>query len=138
MNSKIVYIITTYKCSACKCMEYILKEIQKDNSTFTITTIDFHDVPEWIKNNTKKYYKLMDKFVEVKNTKQLRKDIDEIIQRVKTLDSCREVSLVITKLQEATMWLGMNLKRLGETNSYPESKNPDSQRIEPTADGLKL
>ena len=80
----------------------------------------------------------MDKFVEVKNTKQLRKDIDEIIQRVKTLDSCREVSLVITKLQEATMWLGMNLKRLGEANPYTESKNPDSQRIEPTADGLKL
>ena len=80
----------------------------------------------------------MDKFIEVKNTKQLRKDIDEIIQRVKTLDSCREVSIVITKLQEATMWLGMNLKRLGEANPYPESKNPDSQRIEPTADGLKL
>lgn len=80
----------------------------------------------------------MDKFVEVKNTKQLRKDIDEIIQRVKALDSCREVSLVITKLQEATMWLGMNLKRLGEANPYPESKNPDSQRIEPTADELKL
>ena len=80
----------------------------------------------------------MDKFVEVKNTKQLRKDIDEIIQRVKALDSCREVSIVITKLQEATMWLEMNLKRLGEANPYPESKNPDSQRIEPTADGLKL
>lgn len=80
----------------------------------------------------------MDKFVEVKNTKQLRKDIDEIIQRVKTLDSCKEVNITITKLQEAVMWLGMNLKRLGEANPYPESKNPDSQRIEPTADGLKL
>ena len=80
----------------------------------------------------------MDKFVEVKNTKQLRKDIDEIIQRVKTLDSCREVNITITKLQEAIMWLGMNLKRLGEANPYPESRNPDSQRIEPTADGLKL
>ena len=80
----------------------------------------------------------MDKFVEVKNTKQLRKDIDEIIQRVKALDSCKEVNITITKLQEATMWLGMNLKRLGEVNPYPESKNPDSQRIEPTADGLKL
>lgn len=80
----------------------------------------------------------MDKFVEVKNTKQLHKDIDEIIQRVKTLDSCREVSIVITKLQEATMWLGMNLKRLGKANPYPESKNPDSQTIEPTADGLKF
>lgn len=80
----------------------------------------------------------MDKFVEVKNTKQLRKDIDEIVQRVKTLDSCKEVNITITKLQEAIMWLGMNLKRIGEANPYPESKNPDSQRIEPTADGLKF
>ena len=75
---------------------------------------------------------------EVKNTKQLRKDIDDCIQRVKQLDSCRETNLAITKLQEAVMWLGMNLKRLGETNPYPESKNPESARIEPTADNLKL
>ena len=75
---------------------------------------------------------------EVSNTKQLRKDIDEVLQRVKGLYQSREISLAITKLQEATMWLGMNLKRLGEANPYPESKNPDSQRIEPTADGLKL
>lgn len=32
-------------------MEYILKEIQKDNPTFTITTTDFQDVPEWIKSS---------------------------------------------------------------------------------------
>ena len=32
-------------------MEYILREIQKDNPTFTITTTDFQNVPEWIKNN---------------------------------------------------------------------------------------
>lgn len=51
MKNKIVYIITTHKCSACKCMEYILKEIQKDNPTFTITTTDFQDCPEWLKNN---------------------------------------------------------------------------------------
>lgn len=80
----------------------------------------------------------MDKFVEVKNTKQLRKDIDEVLQRVKSLDKSRETSLTITKLQEATMWLGMNLKRLGESDPYPESRNPESQRIEPTADGLKF
>lgn len=79
----------------------------------------------------------MDKFKEVSDTKQLRKDIDEILQRVKGLDKSRETSLVITKLQEATMWLGMNLKRLGEADPYLESRNPDSQRIEPTADGLK-
>jgi hypothetical protein len=75
---------------------------------------------------------------EVKETKQLRKDIDETIQRVKNLEQCRETSLAVTKLQEAVMWLGMNLKRIGEQNPYPESYNPESTRIEPTADGLKL
>ena len=80
----------------------------------------------------------MDKTVEVPAIKQCRKDIDEIIQRVRALDPCRETSLVITKLQEAVMWLGMDLKRLNEPDPYPESKNPDSMRIEPTADGLKM
>lgn len=51
MKSKDVYVVTTYKCSACKCIKYILEEIQQDNPTFAITTIDFHYVPEWIKNN---------------------------------------------------------------------------------------
>lgn len=75
---------------------------------------------------------------EVSNIKQLRKDIDEVLQRVKALYQSREISLTITKLQEATMWLDMNLERLREQDPYPESRNPDSQRIEPTADGLKL
>lgn len=85
-----------------------------------------------------KYVKLMDKFVEVKNTKQLRKDIDEVLQRVKALEYKYETANAICKLQEAIMWLGMNIKRLGELDPYPESRNPDSQRIEPTADGLKF
>lgn len=80
----------------------------------------------------------MDITKEVPAIKQLRKDIDEIIQKVRELDSCRETSLVITKLQEAVMWLGVRLKRLGEPNPYPESMNPESMQIEPTADGLKM
>lgn len=80
----------------------------------------------------------MDIKVEVPAIKQLRKDIDDVIQRVRTLESCRETSLVITKLQEAVMWLGMDLKRLNQPDPYPESKNPNSMRIEPTADNLKL
>lgn len=80
----------------------------------------------------------MDITKEVSAIKQCRKDIDEIIQKVRELDSCRETSLAITKLQEAVMWLGMDLKRLNEPNPYPESKNPESMRIEPTADGLKM
>ena len=80
----------------------------------------------------------MDLTKEVPAIKQLRKDTDEIIQRVRKLESCRETSIVITKLQEAVMWLGMDLKRLNELDPYPESKNPASMRIEPTADNLKL
>ena len=50
-SNKVVYIITTAKCSACKCMESILNDIQKDNSTFTINSTDFTKVPEWLKIN---------------------------------------------------------------------------------------
>lgn len=80
----------------------------------------------------------MDITREIPAIKQLRKDTDDIIQRVRKLESCRETSLVITKLQEAVMWLGMDLKRINDTNPCPESKNPESMRIEPTADGLKM
>lgn len=76
---------------------------------------------------------------EVVANKQLRKDIDEQIQKIKDLPSSRERSLAITKLQEGVMWLGMDLKRLNESNPYPSSKDPSTGSvIEPTADGLKL
>lgn len=80
----------------------------------------------------------MDLVKEIPAIKQLRKDTDEIIQRVRELEPCRETRIVIYKLQEAVMWLGMDLKRLNEPNPYPESKNPNSMRIEPTADSLKM
>lgn len=81
----------------------------------------------------------MDINLEIPKVKQLRKDIDDVIQRVKALDSCREVSICITKLQEAVMWLGMDLKRIGETNPYPNSKDPSTgTKIDPTADNLKF
>lgn len=81
----------------------------------------------------------MDLTKEIPAIKQLRKDIDDIIQRVKSLDQCRETNLVITKLQEGVMWLGMDLKRLNQEDPYPSSKDPSTgTAIEPTADGLKL
>lgn len=97
--------------------------------------------------------------------KELRRDIDAIIQRVKaftgevglplgrysevTVDGAtyprrsRERSLAITKLQEAVMWLGMDLKAIndesgGAENPYPNSKDPSNTTIDATADGLKL
>jgi hypothetical protein len=42
------------------------------------------------------------------------------------------------------MWLGMDLKRIGEENPglvqnpYPNSKDPTTTKIDPTADSLKL
>ena len=77
--------------------------------------------------------------IEVPAIKKLRKEGDYLIQKVKQLEPCREVSLVITKLQEAVMWLEMDLKRLNQSNPYPSSKDPNTgTTIEPTADGLKL
>jgi len=75
---------------------------------------------------------------QVANDKQWRKDLDAILQQVKQGATSRERSLTITKLQEAIMWLGMDLKRLNEPNPYPQSYNPESPVIEKTADGLTL
>lgn len=82
--------------------------------------------------------------IEVGSIKCLRRDIDAIIQRVRALTPSRETSLVVTKLQEAVMWLGMDLKRIAElhpgrfVDPYPRSKDPTSPVISPTADGLVL
>ena len=70
--------------------------------------------------------------------KALRRDLDAVLQRVKVEPWSRERSQTITKLQEAIMWLGMDLKRLGEANPYPKSYDPSSPVVEKTADGLKL
>lgn len=81
----------------------------------------------------------MDINKEVPAIKQLRKELDDKIQEVRNLDPCRETDIVITKLQEAVMWLGMDLKRLNQPNPYPSSKDPSTGvKIEPTADNLKL
>lgn len=92
-------------------------------------------------------------------TKQHRKDLDEVLQRLKRdsdkafagvrepdypVRSSRERSTAVTKLQEAIMWLGMDLKVINEEspgaapNPYPQSYNPASPKIEPASEGLKL
>lgn len=70
--------------------------------------------------------------------KELRVGLDAQLQILKSLSPSRETSLSITKIQEAIMWLGMEMKRINDTNPYPESYNPTNTVIEPTADGLKL
>lgn len=79
------------------------------------------------------------KIDEVVENKFIRQEIDKITQLVAILPKSRERSLCITKLEEATMWLGMDLKRLGTPNPYPNSKDPSTgSTIDPTADGLKF
>lgn len=76
--------------------------------------------------------------------KELRRDIDAIIQRIKALPGSPERTLSFRKAQEAVMWLGMDLKRIAESgeasvaNPYPHSKDPTNTIIDKTADGLKL
>ena len=74
----------------------------------------------------------------IRGAKELRVQLDGILQLMKGRPTSRECSLAITKLQESIMWLGMELKRLGEANPYPDSYNPENEIVNPTADGLKL
>lgn len=76
--------------------------------------------------------------------KHLRKDLDAQLQILKNASKSRERSLTITKLQEAIMWLGMDMKQLNESspgvspNPYPTSYDPTTPKVEPTSEGLKL
>lgn len=47
-------------------------------------------------------------------------------------------TLSIRDLESAIMRQGMALKYIGNPDPYPQSKNPDSPVVEPTADDLKL
>lgn len=76
----------------------------------------------------------------IKITKGYRKALDAILQDIVT-DGFRtsEKFLAITKLKEAIMWLGMDLKELNDgVSCYKEGYNPDSAVVEPVADGLQL
>ena len=86
---------------------------------------------------------------DVKQSKSFRKQLDGVLQEIKgnycdmpfpdfKHRNSRERSLAVTKLQEAIMWLGMDLKDLNEPNPYPQSYNPENTQIEKTADDLKL
>jgi hypothetical protein len=89
----------------------------------------------------------------VPEIKQLRQDIDGILQRVKQLGCAVSLPkpvgeesevyellptpIVRERLTEATMWLGQCLKVIGEADPYPHSRDANSAIIEPTADNLK-
>jgi hypothetical protein len=81
----------------------------------------------------------VNEFDPVIDTKERRVELDAVLQKIKSSPrQSRERSLAITKLQEAIMWLGMDLKAQHVPTPYPSSYDPSTRTIEPTADGLKL
>lgn len=76
----------------------------------------------------------------IKRIKTYRLGLDEMLQAVRN-DSyqSREKDLAITKIQEAIMWLGMCCKELNDgVSCYPDGYNPESAKVDPTPDGVKL
>lgn len=80
----------------------------------------------------------------ITKVKWARRELDDILQKVKAFNPTKEVQQVVIKIQESIMWLGMELKRINEEtpgvmlNPYPNSKDPSNTIIDKTADGLKL
>ena len=97
----------------------------------------------------------MTKLEAIATAKQFRKDADELLQRMKehktflvlsndftVAEQKSEViaqhTLSIRDMESAIMRQGMALKYIGNPDPYPESRNPESSVVSPTADGLKL
>jgi hypothetical protein len=70
----------------------------------------------------------------IEEVKSSRVTIDGIFKLINTIGFSRELSLAITEAQRSKMWLGQALKAMDAPNPYPESKDPNSQVIAPTAD----
>jgi hypothetical protein len=70
--------------------------------------------------------------------KQHRRILDDALQSLKKLPPGRETSLAITNLQQAIMWLGMQLKELAGGQSCYEHGYDATPAVDPTSDGLKL
>lgn len=76
----------------------------------------------------------------VRENKQIRLELDGILQLVKASHrTSRERSLVRTRIEEAIMWAGMDLKALNDGRTiYPDSYDPSNTKIDSPADGLKM
>ncbi|AXF52216.1 MAG: TRX family protein [crAssphage sp. isolate ctcc615] len=45
-----VLIITTENCEACRCIRNIIEDVKQEHPTFTISSYDFTETPEFIKS----------------------------------------------------------------------------------------
>ena len=51
--NKVIYLITTYKCSACKLQKHLLQTALVGCDDIKFEECDFNDTPEFIKTNVK-------------------------------------------------------------------------------------
>jgi hypothetical protein len=100
----------------------------------------------------------MTKLEAIAAAKTFRRDADELLQRMKehridimrraraqpetSFEDSSEViaqhTISIRDLESCIMRQGMALKYIGNPDPYPESRDPASPVVAPTADGLKL
>lgn len=53
MNNKVIYLIKTFGCSACKCMEHILKDVVAEYPDIEFVVTYFSEIPDFIKLNVR-------------------------------------------------------------------------------------
>jgi hypothetical protein len=70
---------------------------------------------------------------EIKQVKELRLQIQKTHDQASGMNKSRAMALAITKLDEASMWLGKRLQELNTPNPYPTSRDPSNSTIDPTA-----
>ena len=78
------------------------------------------------------------KEAEILFTKRIRINADKVLQDAKEAPPSREMSLCITKLQEAIMWAGMNLKRLNDGVSCYPNGYKENTIVDPMEPPVKL
>lgn len=69
----------------------------------------------------------------VSKIKGHRRTIQLIHDGISKLEGSRANALAITKLDEASMWLGKRLQELQVANPYPTSRDPSIKAIDPPA-----
>lgn len=77
--------------------------------------------------------------MEILSVKELRLDIRIVLGRLRNMGPSRERSLAVTKLQEAGMWLGMDLRRLSDgVSCYTHGDDPTNARVDPADPGAPV
>lgn len=99
----------------------------------------------------------MTKLEAIAKSKTFRKKADELLQEMKEhrrafmaadtkmltecsdcIEAASHMQISINHIEDAIMRQGMALKYIGNPDPYPQSKDPSSSVVEPTADGLKM